>query len=242
MSSSTRVRNLIHNRGIVLPGVLWITVLAIVITVNYSTDVQLNTKVVDNIKSAMVLKHDATSAMYIALDRMLSKPPAENTRYLLSLNDSQIDIDIKPENMKTDINTANADQLRRAFVNAGLLADNAEVLSDRVIDWRDKDHSRRLRGMEDADYVAEGSSYGSKDGRFDDLVELLLLADMDADTFRRLSDYFTTYGRSSGKLYTLTARAGTPATQQFYQISAVVQLTYRPDRPYRILKWQFNNS
>ena len=242
MSSSTRVSNLNHNRGIVLPGVLWITVLAIVITINYSTDVHLNTRVVDNIKSAMILRQDATSAIYIALDRMLSSPSAANTRYTLSMNDSVVDIDIKPENMKTDLNTANADQLRRTFMSAGLLADGAEILSDRVIDWRDKDQIRRHKGMEDADYTSSGSSYGAKDARFDDLAELLLLADIDANSFRRLSDYFTTYGKSAGKLYTLTAKAGNSAAQQYYQISTVVQLTYQSERPYRILKWQFNNS
>lgn len=242
MSSVDAMKKIKSARGIVLPSVLWITVLAIAITVNYATDVHLNTRVVDNIRTAMVLKYDATSAIYIALERTLAKPATENTAYELAVNDSLVDIEVKPENMKTDLNTANPDQLRRSFINAGLSGESANILSDRVIDWRDKNNVRERYGMEDADYFASGKDYGAKDGRFEDLSELLLLADIDPVVFRRISNYFTTYAKNAGKLYTLTARAGKPAEQMYYSISTVVQLTYQSNRPYRILKWQFNNS
>lgn len=242
MSSAGPVKMIKNSRGIVLPSVLWITVLAIAITVNYATDVHLNTRVVDNIRTAMVLKYDATSAIYIALERALAIPVAEKSVYKLSVNESTVDIEVKPENMKTDLNTADSDQLQRSFIDAGLSAESANILTDRVIDWRDRNNVRERFGMEDADYFANGSNYGAKDGRFEDLSELLLLAEIDPATFQRMSDYFTTYEKRTGSLYTLTARASKPAQRMYYQISTVVQLTFQSNRPYRILKWQFNNS
>lgn len=242
MSSRRPPVDIRYGRGIVLPSVLWITVLVIVVTVNYATDVHLNTKVVDNIKSSMVLKHDATSAIYIALERLLSRPTTASSSYNLAINRSTIEIEVKPESMKTDINSANPDQLRRAFLDIGLDQPAAETLADRVIDWRDADHLSTLKGMEDADYFANGSRYGAKDARFEDLAELLLLEDIDASTFQRIGDRFTTYAAKAGKLYTLSAQAYADSKQKSYRVSTLVQLTFSSDRPYRILKWRYNNS
>jgi len=226
----------------VLPTVLWISVLALVIAVNYASSVRLNLQAAGNMRTAMTMKYDATSGIYIALDRLLSEPPGVDSRYRLLVNDRHVDIEVQAEANKVDLNSASAGRLSRGFIDAGFAAEQALVLADRVIDWRDADHDRRANGMEDGDYFAAGRDYGARDGRIADLVELLLIAEMDNASFRRLSSYFTTYNPAAGKLYTLSSRVSSASGEESYQVDATVQLTYGSDRPYRVLKWHFNQG
>jgi len=230
------------NRGIVLPTVLWITILTVVIAGNYASAVHLNTKAVDNIKTAMMLKYDAISGVYIALDKLLSDASNGNIKYELSVNNNHVNIEVRPERMKTNLNAANASQLGNTFIDAGVNPDIAEILSDRIIDWRDPDHSTLLYGMEDSEYFSIGKNYGAKDKRFEDLVELLLIADIDENMFRRISNHFTIYGKTSGNLFTLTSKASDSTGDKTYLVKAVVQITHQSNQPYRILKWQYNQS
>ena len=229
-----------NNRGMVLPSVLWITMLTMVIATNYASAVHLNTRAVDNIKTATLLKYDSISGVYLALERLLAGGSSNNMKYVISVNNNRVEIEIRPENMKTSLNQADARKLRATFIGAGMNPDIAETLADRVIDWRDPDHSAQLNGMEDNGYFSNGKNYGAKDKGFEDLVELLLIADIDAALFRRLSEYFTIYGKGTEKIFTLTSRASNPAGDRAYVAEAVVQLTYRSNHPYRVLKWQYN--
>ena len=229
-----------NNRGMVLPSVLWITMLMMVIATNYASAVHLNTRAVDNIKTATLLKYDSVSGVYLALERLLAGGSSNNMKYVISVNNNRVEIEIRPEYMKTSLNQADARELRATFIDAGINPDIAETLADRVIDWRDPDHSAQLNGMEDNGYFSKGKNYGAKDKGFEDLVELLLIADIDAALFRRLSKYFTIYGKGAGKIFTLTSRTSNPAGDKAYVTEAVVQLTYQSNHPYRVLKWQYN--
>lgn len=228
--------------GVILPTVLWITVLTIVIASNYASDVNINTNVAGNIKSATLLKHDSISGFYVALQKLLSGDKSNTSQYELQINNSRVNIDIRPENQKTDVNSANDRELTDAFKNAGLISEIAQILADRVIDWRDGDSSKLLHGMEDRDYEKIGKDYGAKDSRIEDLVEILLIADLDPDVFSQLSNHFTVYDKRVGKLYTLTSTATSESDDKSYMISALIQLTYQSDRPYRIVKWLNNQS
>ena len=240
MSKPVKIIGISNKRGMVLPSVLWITILTIVIATNYASAVHLNTRAVDNIKTATLLKYDSISGVYLALERLLAGGSSNNVKYAIAMNNNRVEIEIRPENMKTSLNEADARKLRATFIGAGINPDIAETLADRVIDWRDPDHSAQPNGMEDNGYFSNGKNYGAKDKGFEDLVELLLIADIDAALFRRLSEYFTIYGKGARKIYTLTSRASNPAGDKAYVVEAVVQLTRESSHPYRVLKWQYN--
>ena len=231
-----------QSRGIVLPSVLWITILTIVVAVNYASAVHVNTRATDNIKTSMMLKYDATSGIYLALDRLLSDPSNKNTRFRVSINNSIVEVEVKPENLKTDLNSATEAEIRTAFIDTGIDSGESEILAARVIDWRDRDSLARPNGMEDTDYFNSNRKYGAKDGRIEDLVELLLIADIERNIFRRLTNDFTVYSKSAGKIYTLTAWTGRPTGEKSYVSTAIVQITRQRLRPYRILKWQHNHG
>ena len=231
-----------HSRGIVLPSVLWITILSIVIAVNYASAVQLNTRTADNIKTTTLARYDAISGVYVALDRLMSDPASANQTYRLELNGNTIDVEVRPESKKASLNEASIDELGRSFAEAGADPEMVRTLAGRVIDWRDGDHSTQAYGMEDAGYYGAGKPYGAKDSRIEDLVELLLMADIDPELFRTLSDHVTVYSSRIPGLYTLTSRAHDAHGKQICVTRAIVQVTRQSNRPYRILKWQHHNG
>ncbi len=98
-----------------LPTVLWISVLAITVGVSYASSVHLGTRSADNIKTALLLKYDAISGVYLALDQLLARPVRETTRYRLEFNGSDLDIVVTPGNAMTNVNSASADEIRKAM-------------------------------------------------------------------------------------------------------------------------------
>ena len=231
-----------RQRGIVLPSVLWITILTIVVAVNYASAVQLNTRTADNIKTSTLAKYDAISGIYLALDRLLSSPASADADYRIEFNGNTVDIAIRPEKTKTSLNEASVDELRDTFSEAGVDAALATTLAARVIDWRDRDHISQAYGMEDAGYFDSGKPYGAKDARIEDLVELLLMADIDARLFKSLAERVTIYSSMSPRLYTVTARVRDGEGRQAYVTQATVHISGQRKRPYRILKWQHHNG
>jgi general secretion pathway protein K len=228
-------------RGLVLPTVLWISVLAITVGVSYASSVHLGTRSADNIKTALLLKYDAISGVYLALDQLLTKPIPETTRYRLTFNGSDLDIVVTPEQTKTNVNTASADEIRSAITDAGIDAGTARVLAARIIDWRDRDHDLQPQGMEDAQYRAAGLGYGAKDSRIDDLSELLLLADIEREAFTGLSRRLTIYGGGAYRIYSISVTSSRGGGGPIFITRAIVQATGL-NKTYQILKWHHNHG
>ena len=223
-----------------MPTVLWLSVLAITVGVSYASSVHLGTRSADNIKTALLLKYDAISGVYLALDRLLTRPVGETTRYRLQFNGSDLDIVVTPEQVKTNVNTASADAIRNAIVDAGIDNGTARMLAARIVDWRDRDHVLQPQGMEDAQYFAAGRSYGARDSLIEDLSELLLIADIEREAFSSLSRHLTIYSGSARGNFSITvtsSRGGGPV----FVTRAIVQLTGM-NRPYRVLKWHHNHG
>ena len=230
-----------RQRGLVLPTVLWISVLAITVGVSYASSVHLSTRSADNIKTSMLLKYDAISGVYLALDQLLAKRVQETTRYRVEFNGSDLDIVVTPEQTKTNVNTASADEIRGAIVNAGFDAGTARMLAARIVDWRDPDQDLQPQGMEDRQYYAAERGYGAKDGRIDDLSELLLIADIERDAFISLSRHLSIYGGGAFQIYSIKVTSSRGGEGPIFVTRAIVQATGL-SKTYQILKWQHNHG
>ena len=242
MYNRARQINRRKNRGIVLPTVLWIAILAITVGVSYASTVHISIRATDNIKTSMMLRYDAISGVYLALDQVLSNPLDQTARYRLQFNRSNIDVEISPEHLKSNLNTASAGELRDALAEAGFDSEQARMLSARIVDWRDPDHQRQPLGMEDADYIAANKGYGARDGRFTDLSELLLIADLERDDFTNLARYVTLYGSVASRVYSITATSSRDDNGGLYMTTAIVRVTRQPSTPYQVLKWHHHNG
>jgi general secretion pathway protein K len=230
-----------RQRGLVLPTVLWISVLSITVGVSYASSVHLGTRSADNIKTALLLKYDAISGVYLALDQLLARPVGETTRYRLRFNGSDLEIEVTPEHTKTNVNTASADEIRGAITDAGIDAGTARMLAARIIDWRDEDHDLQPQGMEDVQYHAAGRGYGAKDSGIEDLSELLLIADIEREAFRGLSRRLTIYGGGVRRNFSITVTSSRGGEGPIFVTRAIVQLT-GTHKPYQILKWHHNHG
>lgn len=229
-----------RQRGMVLPTVLWISLLAITVGVSYASSVHLSTRSADNIKTSMLLKYDAISGVYLALDQLLARPVRETTRYRLEFNGSDLDIVVTPSNAQTNVNTASADEIRAAILDAGIDAATARLLAARIVDWRDRDHDTQPQGMEDEQYYAAGRGYGARDGRIEDLSELLLIADIERDAFIALSSRLSIYGGGIGQIYSISVTSSRGGEGPIFATRLIVQALGRTS--YHILKWQHNHG
>ena len=241
MAKRTRQFERNKQRGLVLPTVLWIAVLAITVGVSYASSVHLGTRSADNIKSSMLLKYDAISGVYLALDRLLARPISESTRYRLEFNGSDLDIVVTPEHTKTSVNSASAGEIRDAIVDAGIDVGTARQLAARIVDWRDPDHDLQPLGMEDAQYHAAGRGYGAKDSLIEDLSELLLLADIERDAFIGLSRRLTIYSGGTHRIYSISVTSSRGGRGPIFVTRAIVQVTGLHES-YQILKWHHNHG
>lgn len=225
----------------VLPSVLWITLLMIVVAVNYASSVGTNTRAADNIKLADLARYDAIAGIYVGIEHLLTNRAIRanpDSSLQLAINGNNVEIEIRHEANKTAINTAGNDELRARLAEAGLDNETASMLAARIIDWRDRDHDTRALGMEDAGYLAAGKTYGAKDGPIADLVELGLIMDIDRGVAEKLHDHFTLASLTAGSRYTVTALTRDAQGNELFVSSAVVHLGAVRDRPYQIIKWR----
>jgi general secretion pathway protein K len=102
-------------------------------------------------------------------------------------------IAIQDELGRIDLNQADQSVLIGLFRSAGLEAQAADGLVDKILDWRDANPARRLNGAKDRDYRAAGFAYGPRNGPFQSVEELKLVMDMTPELFRRVAPALTVY-------------------------------------------------
>jgi hypothetical protein len=111
------------------------------------------------------------------------------------------------EERKININHAQKDVLENLLTHiANIDNEQASVISDAIIDWRDEDDvlsSEEKHLTEDAAYAKQGLSHRPSNSDFLTLEELLFVYGMDIGIFSKLKDYITVYG--SGRVNINTA-------------------------------------
>lgn len=109
------------------------------------------------------------------------------------------------EESRININTAPADVMKKLFTELGLHEGAARDLASSIVDWRDTDSalSEPFGSGEDSYYRSLSAPYEAKDSEISAIDELVLVKDMDANTFDKIKDYVTIYG--SGKVNVNTA-------------------------------------
>ena len=99
----------------------------------------------------------------------------DGTPYTGSLGNGSYSVKITDESGKVDINSASDVVLKNLLVNIGVPAEEADVIVDSVMDWRDPDDLHRLNGAEDDYYLSLLNPYKAKNDNFDTLEELILV-------------------------------------------------------------------
>jgi len=178
--------------------VLWVTVLLTVIAASFALSART-----EGVQARMV--YDTTKARYLAeagLHRAVyelrnpdpdSRWMADGRVYKMNFAEAEIEIKITDETGKIDINLASDELLVGLFASLGISEDEALMLTERVIDWRDNDNIKGMDGAEDDDYEAEGYKYGAKDALFDTVPELQQVMGISYEMYKKLEPAITVY-------------------------------------------------
>jgi general secretion pathway protein K len=104
----------------------------------------------------------------------------DGTPYEGQIGDGYYTVKILDESGKVDINTASELVLKNLLINAGVKPEEADIIVDCIMDWKDADDLHRLNGAESDYYMSLPNPYRAKDDKFDAIEELLLVKGMTA--------------------------------------------------------------
>ncbi len=95
---------------------------------------------------------------------------------------------------KVDVNRASEDDLRRFLTANDLDAAVADGLAEAIMDWRDEDDFRRLRGAEREDYMKAGARELPRNAPLESIDELRFVRGMTPALLAKLRGDLTVFG------------------------------------------------
>ena len=193
-----------EQRGIALIIVLWITTLLMLIASSFIYAMRTDVNIVANTMARARLEAAADAAVQRGIMEML-KPPQLPDRWSTdgvarqwSYQGVAVDVSMTDESGKIDINTASDVLVRGLFLSLGMKDDEAAAVTDAILDWRDADSLKRLRGAEEAEYAAAGYAYKPANAAFQSNEELRLVLGMTPELFDKVAPLITIFSRQPG--------------------------------------------
>jgi general secretion pathway protein K len=190
-----------RSRGVALVLVLWVVTLLAVIAGNFAYSMRGELQTTSNQLHVAQARALADAGVQRAWYEML-KPPSDAQRWQpdgsvheLLLAGVVVQVAVTAEAGKIDLNAASDALLLGLFKSTGLGDDASAALLDAVLDWRDADSLRRLRGAEAAEYRAAGRASGPANAPFETLEELQQVMGMTPALFRQLAPALTVFTR-----------------------------------------------
>ena len=191
-------------RGIALIIVLWILTLLMLIASSFIHAMRTEINIVGNSVTRAKLEAAANAGVQRAILEM-TKPQQMPDRWNTlgvaqdwNFNGQTLRISILDESGKIDINVGNEALMRGLFRSQGATEDEAAILMEAILDWRDADSLKRPRGAEEAEYKAAGLSYKPANATFQSIEELRLVLGMTAALYQRIAPHITIYSRQGG--------------------------------------------
>lgn len=124
----------------------------------------------------------------------LQRWAADGRPYPWRFEGARIDIEIRDESGKVDLNLTDAGLLQRLLAQCDAEPEQARQLAHAILDWRDNDDlTQPGGGAEDPQYAAAGMPYGAKDTMFSTVAELEQVLGMTPAIFARCAEYLTVH-------------------------------------------------
>ena len=193
-----------RQRGMALVLVVWAAILLTVIASSFIVERRTEAMVVANSVAMSRAQGAADAGIYRAVydayrnDNSPDLWKRDGTRYDWNFDGIPVQVEMRDESAKIDINTAADALLRNLFISVGMSDDDATSMLDAVLDWRDADSLKRLHGAEDAEYQAAGLPYRPANAPFQAIEELQLVLGMRPEIYRRLAPMITVFSRQPG--------------------------------------------
>lgn len=191
-----------RQRGVVLVAVLWVVGILVLLATGIAAQTRTAQRVTRNLIASEQAYHAAEGGVNFATLTLLGGTSGQRSAWWhpvepLTIGKARVRMIISDERGKVDLNGAPQELIRGVMLSAGLGFDEADRLTDAILDWRDGDDLRRLHGAEDVDYRAQGYGYGAKDAPFDSVDELQRVFGMRPAVYDAVREAFTTYSQAS---------------------------------------------
>jgi general secretion pathway protein K len=223
------------DEGIALIAVLWVLILLSIVAASVSHETHTDASVGRNIVDIAMARAAADAGIKRAILDLVSvaNPKgfrADGTIYAWRFASSTVQISIRNEGTKIDLNHAPETSLSALFASVGVDASKAQSLADAVADFRDSDNFPRRHGAEAPEYVAAGLAWGPKNAPFEAVEELEQVLGMSPRVYERVAPYLTTYDPPAptmfaepAEVYSIRAAAKCAQGATFVR-AAIVQL------------------
>lgn len=192
-------------RGFVLLVVMWLLILLSGIAIGMATTVRTDSRLARNQLEEARARHLAQGAIHLTVMRLLGaeredlaeawNAPAETVTVL----GVPVRVRIVDECAKVDMNAG------WGLLVAGLAAaaagddkDASAAIGPAILDWRDPDGRRRLKGAEDDAYSDAGRPFGARDGLLETIEEVRMILGVTPSIYRRLEPLITVDCLSAG--------------------------------------------
>ena len=185
--------------GIALILVLWVVTILAVAVLSFSLTTRSEARAMLAYKEGMENKFLAEAGLRRAILELFyrkNNPQQQVLRegyeifqcdgrpYTGELADGRYRIRIEDESGKINLNgltDANGVVLKNLLMNRGVADDEANVIVDSILDWRDRDNIHRLSGAEDDYYQSLPRPYRAKNADFETLDELFRVRGLTAE-------------------------------------------------------------
>jgi general secretion pathway protein K len=189
-----------RERGLALVSVLWgLAVLSLIAASMLSAGL-LSARMSRNAWAAIRTQTAADAVVQRAVLSLLDKSASgrwrvDGTPRDVSFDGVTVTVSIQDEAGKIDLNKADAQTLQGLFESEGLAPDDAAALADHIVDWRTPRDRNSIAGGTSADY--SGSDYDPRNGPFQSIDELRLVAGMTPALYARAAPVLTLYSHSA---------------------------------------------
>jgi general secretion pathway protein K len=193
-------RGMSGGRGIALIAVLWVVAALTVIAAGMLSLVKGHTRALGTFQNQVVADTLGDAGTNLALRQILEKREQFQRfqRLGFDIEGIPVEVDVIPVSGLISLNGAQESLLTDLFVHGGGVApEQAQMLAQRVIDWRDPDGIAMPKGAEDDAYAAAGSRYRTRGGRFQSPEDLLQVLGVDYGLYVRIASLVTVESRLS---------------------------------------------
>lgn len=185
-------------RGVALVIVLWILLLVTITTSAFTLMARMDSLEAHSILWSTKARLAAEAGMNIAV--LSLRDPDETTRlipdgrpFLVQYHDAQVEVLVTDERGKLNINSASEAELWQLFFANGLEEDQASLLTDAIMDWKDLDELTRPNGAELPEYESAGYQVGPGNQNFVMVEELLQVIGMPWELFQQIQPGLTVW-------------------------------------------------
>ncbi len=190
-------------RGAALLLVMWLILLLSGLVAGYAMTARIESLQGNGLARSVAAGQVARAGIEIAVSRLVQADPAlrwpaDGRSNAVQFEGAQIEVEIRDETGKIDLNAAAPDLLAGLFSGLGEPRGAATRLAGAIVDWRDEDTlTQPAGGAEDADYASAGLAWGAKDAPFETVAEVEQVLGMRPGLYAAAAPYLTVYSGSA---------------------------------------------